>query len=404
MAALMAGEAARRAAHAAPLVDHHVHSVLRDVSDRATLESFLTESGQPAAPGCSYFDSFLGAALLRTCAPVLDLPPTASPDDYLARRIEVGGEDANRRLLRAAVAAGVAELLVDHGFRGGDLLDVPELAELARTRVRRIARLEQVAEAVAADGADAPGFADAFAERLAAELSGPDAAVGCKSVLAYRYGLDVDPSEPGPDEVREAAAEWLTGARRSGDPEGPEGPGGSVGLRVSHPVLLRHLVWCGLRAGVPLQFHTGYGDPDLELHRSDPALLTGLIRLAAPLGTPIMLLHCYPYHRQAAYLAGVYPHVYFDVGLAINYVGYRAAAVLAEAVESAPFHKMLYSSDAFGLAELHLMGALAFREALSEVLDPLLSREARGEDDVARAAAMICGGNARKVYNLPPEE
>ena len=169
-------------------------------------------------------------------------------------------------------------------------------------------------------------------------------------------------------------------------------------------MLLRHVVWTGLRAGVPLQFHTGYGDGDLELHRSDPALLTGLIRSAAPLGTPIMLLHCYPYHRQAAYLAGVYPHVYFDVGLAINYVGYRAAAVLAEAIECAPFHKMLYSSDAFGLAELHFMGAHAFREALAETLDPLVWRDGRSEDDVARVAALIGAGNARRVYNLPTDD
>jgi hypothetical protein len=384
----MASESAHRAVEAAPLVDHHVHSVLRDLSDRGTLERFLTESPQAAAPGYSYFDSFLGASLLRTCSPVLDLPATATPDDYLSRRTELGGQEANRRLLRSA---GVTELLVDHGFQGDELVDMPELAELAGTRVRRIARLEHVAEAVVAGGVDADGFADAFAERLAAELSGPDAAVGCKSVLAYRHGLDVDPDEPGPAEVREAAAEWLSGA-------------GSDRPRVSHPVLLRHLVWTGLRAGVPLQFHTGYGDPDLELHRSDPALLTGLIRRAAPLGTPIMLLHCYPYHRQAAYLAGVYPHVYFDVGLAINYVGYRAAAVLAEAIESAPFHKMLYSSDAFGLAELHLMAAVAFRDSLAEVLDPLLSREARSEDEVARVAAMIGSGNARRVYNLQAED
>jgi predicted TIM-barrel fold metal-dependent hydrolase len=381
----MASEPARRATEAAPLVDHHVHSVIRDVNDRRTLERFLTESGEPAAEGHSYFDSFLGAALLRTCAPVLDLPPATTADDYLARRIELGGEEANRRLLGAA---GVAELLVDHGFRGGELVDISELRRLAGTSVRRIVRLEQVAEAVMAEGGDAAGFANAFAERLAGELSGPDAAVGCKSVLAYRHGLDVDPTEPTPEEVRAAAAEWIGGAAASRS------------WRVSHPVLLRHLVWAGLRAGVPLQFHTGYGDPDLELHRSDPALLTGLIRKADPLGTPIMLLHCYPYHRQAAYLAGVYPHVYFDVGLAINYVGYRAAAVLAEAVESAPFHKMLYSSDAFGLAELHLMGALAFREALAEALDPLLWRESRGEDEVARVASLIGAGNARRLYNL----
>jgi predicted TIM-barrel fold metal-dependent hydrolase len=380
-------ELAGRITHALSLVDHHVHSVVSDVGDRQSFERYLSESHAPAAPGCSYFDSFVGAAVLRTCSPVLDLPPSATADDYLSRRMELGGEEANRRLLRAA---RVAELLVDHGFCGGELVEVPELGRLAATRVRRIVRLEQVAEAVVAEGADASGFAGAFAERLAAELSGPDAAVGCKSVLAYRYGLDVDPDEPGPSEVREAAAEWIG-----------TGVGGSQGLRVSDPVLLRHLVWTALRAGVPLQFHTGYGDSDLELHRSDPSLLTGLIRRAEPLGTPIMLLHCYPYHRQAAYLAGIYPNVYFDIGLAINYVGYRAPAVLAEAVESAPFHKMLYSSDAFGLAELHLMAAVVFREALGEVLEPLVTREARSEADIVRVAEMIGSGNARRVYNLP---
>ena len=368
-----------------PLIDHHAHSVVRDVGDRITFEGFLTESGRPAAAGCSYFDSFFGAALLRTCAPVLDLSPAATADDYLARRRELGGEEANRRLLRRA---GVVELLVDHGFRGDDLVDVPHLAELAATRVRRIVRLEHLAEAVAADGVKPSRFAEKFEERLSANLAGPDPAVGCKSVLAYRHGLDVDPAEPGPGEVREAAAEWIEGAADAGQ------------LRVSHPVLLRHLIWVGLRAGVPLQLHTGYGDTDLELHRSNPALLTGLIRRAAPLGTPIMLLHCYPYHREAAYLAGVYPHVYFDVGLAINYVGHRAAAVLAEAIESAPFHKMVYSSDAFGLAELHLLGAATFREALTSVLEPLLTRQARSEDEVAATAAMIGAGTARRVYDL----
>jgi predicted TIM-barrel fold metal-dependent hydrolase len=385
----MSGPAARASASRleddVPLIDHHVHSVVRDVADRTAFERFLTESGQPAAPGCSYFDSFLGAALLRTCAPVLDLPPAATADDYVVRRLELGGEEVNRRLLRRA---GLAELLVDHGFRGDELVDVPDLAELAATRVRRIVRLEQLAEAVAADGVGPSRFAEKLAERLAADLSGPDPAVGSKSVVAYRYGLDLDPAEPGPGEVREAAAEWINGAADSGH------------WRVSHPVVLRHLIWAGLRAGVPLQLHTGYGDADLELHRSNPALLTGLIRRAAPLGTPIMLLHCYPYHREAAYLAGVYPHVYFDVGLAINYVGHRAAAVLAESLESAPFHKMLYSSDAFGLAELHLLGAVTFREALAAVLEPLVTLQARTKEEVAATAAMIGAGTARRVYNL----
>jgi hypothetical protein len=107
-----------------------------------------------------------------------------------------------------------------------------------------------------------------------------------------------------------------------------------------------------------------------------------------------MLLHTYPYHRQAAYLANVFPHVYLDVGLAIPHVGLRAPAVLAEALELAPFHKLLFSSDAYGAAELYLVAAIAFRAALDEVLPALGLDGAERE----RVAALIGSGNARRVY------
>ena len=80
-----------------------------------------------------------------------------------------------------------------------------------------------------------------------------------------------------------------------------------------------------------------------------------------------MLLHCYPYHRQAGAMANLFPHVYMDVGVALNHVGARSAAVLAEALELTPFHKMLYSSDAFGLPELHYLGAAGFRRDIAAV-------------------------------------
>jgi hypothetical protein len=375
-----------------PLVDHHAHSVAPEIPDRPSFERYLTESGRPAAAGCSWFDSFLGVALLRTCAPVLDLPESAGPDEYLDRRRELGGAEVNRRLLRSG---GVDAVLIDHGYRAPELVDLDELAELASTPVHRIVRLEHLAETVLEEGVTAARFADVFGERLAAELGtgsadGPAApAVACKSVLAYRAGLDVDPSPPSPVELRAAVTEWRSGAAAS------------ASVRLGHPVVLRHLVWEGVRARVPLQFHTGYGDADLELRRADPLLLTGLIRMAETIGTPIVLLHCYPYQRHAAYLAGVYPHVFFDVGLALNYVGHRATAVLGEAIESAPFHKVLYSSDAFGLAELHCMSAARFRDALSRVLAPLRDDGARSDAEVARIAAMIGAGNARRLYGLP---
>jgi predicted TIM-barrel fold metal-dependent hydrolase len=354
------------------LVDHHCHGVARGPLDRAALELFLTESDRPAPPGCSAFDSMLGVAVRRWCAPALDLPAGASPGEYVARRLSLGPDESNRRLLGAA---GLRALLVDTGLAGADLLDPGELGRLAGASAHEVVRLESVAEDVARGGAGAAEFAAVFADVVRARTAG---AVAVKSIIAYRDGLDFDPQPPSATEVTRAAGAWL--ARGGG--------------RLSDPVLLRHLLWEGLATGLPLQLHTGFGDPDEDLRRSDPALLTGFLKACAGAGPPVMLLHCYPFHRHAAYLANVFPHVYLDVGLAIPHVGWRAAAVLAETLELAPFHKLLFSSDAYGLAELYLVAAASFRESLASVLGGL--GVAAGERD--RIAEMIGAGNARRVY------
>jgi uncharacterized protein len=361
---------------AGALIDHHCHGVARDPLDRVEFESFLTESDRPPPPGCTAFDSLLGSAVRQLCGPLLGLPPTAAADvgDYVARRAELGGEEANRRLL---AAAGLEALLVDTGLAGDTLLGLDELARLSAATAREVVRLESVAEEVAAGGVGAAEFEASFGEALRRRADG---AVGIKSIIAYRHGLDFDPRRPSSAEVASAADQWLADG----------------GGRLDDEVLLRHVLWEGLETGLPLQLHTGFGDPDLSLRRSDPALLTDFLRACADVGSPVLLLHCYPYHRHAAYLANVFPHVYLDVGLAIPHIGRRAAAVLAETLELAPFHKLLYSSDAYGLAELYVVAAVLFREALGEVLEALrISRP-----DSERIAAMIGSGNARRVYAL----
>ena len=255
------------------------------------------------------------------------------------------------------------------------------MAESAGAATREIVRLESVAEDVAAQRAP---YAAAFAEAFATALAGrARTAVGLKSVVAYRHGLDIDPAPPTPLEVRRAAGRWL----RDGGP-------------VTDPVLLRHLLWTGVEHGLPLQFHVGYGDPDLTLHRCDPSLLTPFIRAVAPRDVPIMLLHCYPYHRTAAYLAGAFPHVYLDLGLAVNFTGARSRAVIEEALEVAPFGKVLFSSDACGPPELHHLGARLWRRAMTAALGGWVADGDWSVHDAVRVAGMIGAGNARRVYRI----
>lgn len=112
-----------------------------------------------------------------------------------------------------------------------------------------------------------------------------------------------------------------------------------------------------------------------------------------------MLLHCYPYHRHAGYLAAVHPNAYLDLGLTLTFVGpARAGQVLAEALELAPFGKVLFSSDAFGLAEFYHLGAYAFRRALGDLLDLRVRSGEWPAADAERIVTMIAAGNAERVY------
>ena len=359
------------------LIDHHVHGVVTADLDRAGFEELITEGR--AEPGRTMFDTQLGITIRRWCAPVLDLEPFAPADEYVARRAELGGAEVNRRLL---TAAEVSMWLVDTGFQGDRLTTPQQLEAASGTPARHVIRLEAVAEAVLRSGTTASGFAGSFAGALA-RASETARAVGYKSVVAYRYGFDFDPSRPTATEVTQAAGRAL-----------------AAGTRIEDPVLLRHLIWTAVDTGLPLQFHVGFGDTDIRLHRSNPSLLHDFLLATQETGTPVMLLHCYPFHREAGYLANVFPHVYMDLGAILNHVGARSAAVLAEALELTPFHKMLYSSDAFGLPELHYLGAIGFRRDLAQVTDEFVAGGAWASADANYVSKLIGCENAARVYRL----
>lgn len=365
------------------LVDHHCHGVVRAELDRRRFESLATESDRPAPAGCTGFDSQVGFAIRRWCAPVLGLERHAPPEEYLARRARLGAAEVTRRLLGAA---GVGTFLIDTGYQAGDLLGPGEMAAVSGSAAAEVVRLEAVAEQVALSGAGAVDFAAAYAQALAAATTG---AVALKSVIAYRHGLDFVPERPTGREVAEAAGRWFRRVEAAGT------------ARLDDPVLLREVLWAGVDRGLPLQVHTGFGDPDLRLDRCDPARMTDFLRAVRDRDVAVLLLHCYPYHRQAGYLAQAFPHVYLDVGLAVNFVGARAAAVVAESLELAPFHKVLYSSDAFGLPELHHLGAVLFRRALDEVAGAWVEAGLWSAPDARRVATLIGAGNAGRVYGLP---
>ncbi|MBI4940861.1 MAG: amidohydrolase family protein [Actinobacteria bacterium] len=365
-----------------PLVDHHCHGVVTAELDRPGLEAIISEGGAPPA-GETNFDTPVGLAIRRHCAPLLDLEPHAPVEEYLARRFALGTAEVNRRFL---APTGTSRYLVDTGHRPDGLTTPEEMADLTGTPTSVIVRLESVAEAVAADGVEPAEFAPRFAERLAAATSEPGV-VGVKSVAAYRTGLRLDPRRPSPSESTGAAARWLT-----------TGPGES-GWRLADPVLQRLTLWAAVDLGLPIQFHIGFGDSDIRMTEVDPTLLTDWLHLHR---VPVMLLHCWPLHREASYLACIYPHVHLDVGSVLHYVGpRRSIEVLAEAAEVTPFTRLLYSSDAYGAPELYRLGALSFRLGLEALLADRVDSGEWSVPDAERFAHLVAHGNAERVYGLP---
>jgi hypothetical protein len=290
---------------------------------------------------------------------------------------------------------------VDTGFNPGDLTTAAQLASLGGGHAYPVVRIESVAEAVGAPasgvagGGVAGGAASGWAD--AVERAVRDAvvdAVGMKTVAAYRCGLEIPPTPPSRAAVAHAAGQWLR-AREAGHT-----------TRIADPVLETWLVHLGARLsgelGLPLQVHTGFGDTDVRLTTANPALLTDLMAASEHTGARFMLLHCWPFMREAGYLANVFDHVFVDVGLAVPHTGARANEVLAQLLELAPFRSVCFSSDGYGLPELHYLGALLWRRALARLIDGWLAEDVLAMRDVDALVNGLAAGNARTAYALPP--
>jgi predicted TIM-barrel fold metal-dependent hydrolase len=96
----------------------------------------------------------------------------------------------------------------------------------------------------------------------------------------------------------------------------------------------------------------------------------------------------------------MFENVYLDVGLAINYTGARSEAIIAESLELAPFHKILFSSDAWGLSELTYMGAAMFRYGFGRVLAEWVDQGLWSLTDAKHVTDSIGYANAKLAYEL----
>jgi hypothetical protein len=367
-----------------PIVDNHCHSLLRvQPSDDDAFRIHLTETYFPEVARDDVPHTVLYQWTIRELAGLLGCEPTA--DAVHAARRERGLESLARDVVERA---NFKTWLIDTGYGADTTLSLDELRRTVPCRIEEVLRLEPMIERLILE---ARGFDD-FLDAYRASLDGLRARgiVGMKSVLAYRTGLELELVDRA-----DAAAAFATvheDARRDGR------------LRIASKPLLDHLVVIAVEAaarqGVPIQFHTGLGDPDLDLTKVDPAALRVLFsdRFRA---APIVLLHTgYPYVRSLAYLAAMFPNVYADMGEAILFAAGEATQITRELLGLAPASKILFSTDASLVPELYWMGSRLGRRALGRVLDEHIADGAIDERTALDWAERILWRNSERVYGL----
>jgi len=355
------------------------------VGERDRFRLLFTEAFSPSfamfVPGMAYYRAAL--------AEVADeLGVAAHEDDVLAAR---AAQDHAAWISHLLHSANLDVMLVDDGVPPPSVSYArQELARLAGCAIGHVWRLETAAQELIMAHNHFDDLLDAWREGLQ-DLHGRGV-VSLKSIVAYRTGLAIEPA----DEA--GAREGFVAVRRVAERDGR--------VRLAHKALLEYLLHQALAAaaeqGVPIQFHTGYGDPDTDLRLGNPLHLRLIFEEPRYQGAPIVLLHeSYPYTREAAYLTALYPQVYADLSYAVPNIG-RAElfSMTRAALAVAPVSKLLHSSDGHSIPEHTWLGARRGREIVATVLEEMVASRELAPTMAEEAGAALLRENARRVYRL----
>ena len=234
---------------------------------------------------------------------------------------------------------------------------------------------------------------DQVVEAFVATVEGAHAAghVGLKSIIAYRTGLAIH--ETSKDEAAKAFSLVKERSRRDS------------AVRLADKPLNDYLILRALevaeRQMLPLQFHTGLGDNDLDMLYANPLHMRPLFESSLYKHVPFVLLHAsYPYMRELGYLASLYSNVWMDLGLAIPFATVDIPSVWRQALSLTPISKILFSTDAYSLPDIYWLAARWGRWGLAQVFEELIAIGAFTQDEVLDAAHQILHGNAEKLYKV----
>ncbi len=369
-----------------PLADNHCHGIYQAQApvDITAWRQLFTESSDPGMQSTHVTTTLFYRRLVREMAAFFECEPTE--EAVLAARQQLDDQSLISKFLRSA---NFDVLFIDKGYPSPELLLADAvLCDLANCRVAPMLRVELLMQRLIAENSVLSSVVEALRAALI-DVRG-QGYVALKSVVAYRTGLDIRTWSI--DEVEDAFAV----ARREVQERGS--------VRLAHKPLLDTLLHVtfeeAARQELPVQFHTGYGDTDADMLLANPLHLRAILERREYRAMPLVLLHeCYPYTQQGAYLATVYENVFLDLSYGIPYLGYHEMLEFTRAAFSvAPFSKLLYSSDAVGVPELHWVSALDGRRILGQVLGECVANGDLSKTEAEQAGVAVLHDNAMRLY------
>ncbi len=368
-----------------PIVDHHAHPLRRTHSVTPDeWQGFFTESSDPDivqkhVPHLLFFQySIQALSTLLNCE--------ANPAAIIKERDQLGQPAWITILIKDAK---IKTMLLDYGYRGNESYSHEEMKNLLPCRVEPILRLETLAQELIFRHDTFSQFLEAFVTEV--ENANANGYIALKSIIAYRTGLEI--REWPSDEVELAFSRLKEQAKRDGE------------IRLASPPINDLLVLRALeianRQEMPFQFHTGFGDADVDLRLANPLHFRHWLQSGKFARVPWVILHMgYPYLRESAYLASIYPNVFADLSLAIPFAVSESQFMLVQLLGLAPTSKLLYASDGFSVPELFWLGAKACRAALARGLDQLIADNILTEEKAYTCAEQILHRNSEMLYEL----
>ena len=375
-----------------PLIDNHCHPPHRvQPQTEAELKPYFTEAYDPRMASTHVQHSLVYRQSVRHLASLLDLPAEAGADTVLARRSQLSLPEYLALLVERANIKG---LVMDYGFPADASYSQEETAAMFTgipCELRYVLRLETLIERLIAES----GSFDELVGKFTAELQDlrRKGVYALKSIIAYRSGLEIERTPA------RAATEAFDRVKEQADRDGGR-------VRIASKPVLDYLVLAALELAaeqrIPVQFHTALGDPDVYLLEANPLQLRSVLQDEAFKDVPIVLLHCYPYIREAAYLGNLYGNVYVDLSMTLPMMSYTAARAIEDVLGLAAASKLVYGSDAPGLPDFFWLAALAWRGALTRLFTEWVEEQGMPESQAEEAARRILHDNAAELYGFSP--